>query len=495
MRPVDPLVGVIDDSQWQWPDDLTDAGLKRLGQVTCALLKQPERWIHRRVERIYFKDHKTARHQVSVDFTLPDDLTPVGSFKGRHVYAAPLFLFTKDHPQPLQDGDGREIPTASYSNIDFVDQTGKRLPLLTRRQSGRIAASVLIECANRAVSGKISENLTSEIGRIAISASASAVPVLKELMDQPDAVCQELHKESTFTELAYMLASHTLVVCLFTEGLPGRSILKLSYDEQTSPGFSVGWRRRQRQRPSYYKQPSSSFSKWHQQARRRLGWKSEMYLMGLTEIGASASYHVEIEIPKELELNEVGLNGMPYDIGWKGLSYADSDPRSWYIQQVGGATDGNIYIPEPVGRQVGVAWVKLRVRRPGFLVGALVASVITTSVLSLAAAGAKAISRVDKSDAAVAALLLVPTLLAAYLARPGEHAITARMLRWARLALMIDGVLPFLAAFFLLTISNAHRLEGAWIWLAAGSTIFILFFVMSNVFPMPHGKSRYYVGR
>ena len=42
-----------------WSDDLSDNSLQLLGRVILILLSQPQRWVHRRVERIYFKDHKT----------------------------------------------------------------------------------------------------------------------------------------------------------------------------------------------------------------------------------------------------------------------------------------------------------------------------------------------------------------------------------------------------------------------------------------------------
>ncbi len=41
-----------------WSDDLSDNSLQLLGRVILILLSQPQRWVHRRVERIYFKDHK-----------------------------------------------------------------------------------------------------------------------------------------------------------------------------------------------------------------------------------------------------------------------------------------------------------------------------------------------------------------------------------------------------------------------------------------------------
>ena len=486
---VDPSGGA-DTSNWQWRNELRGAALRRLGQVTLALLEQPELWVHRRVERIYFKDHKTARHQIGVDFTLPGNSPSVGSFEGHEVYAAPLFLFSKDHPQPLKDDDDNPITLAAYSNIDLVDQTGQRLSLLTRRQADRVAVRVLLEAANKAAPDEIDNELAETIGEIATSDSTYYAPVLARFMDNQDEVYRKLQEDNTFRELAYILARHSLVVCLFTKGLPERSIIKLLYDEQISVGYSSGGFMSPR---LYYSQARSRFSRWYQQVLRGLGWKSELYLMGLPEIGASASYHVEIDVPKELEMNEVGLIGVKYDASWKALSLIQRQQRTWHIRQIGHSSQGNIYISRPPGRRTGYVWIKLRVRKTDFLVGALVASLIISVVLGLVAIQAKKVIEAENSDAAVALLLLLPTLLAAYVARPREHEITMRMLRWARTALVLDGALPFFAAFSLLTIQNHCELEKIWSILALCSIIFVLLFIASNALPRPHGKSRYKV--
>jgi hypothetical protein len=538
------------DEPWHWADELSPAALQSVALVTLGLLREPHRWIHRRVERIYFRDHSSARHQMSVDFTLPADVPPIAELKGEQVYVAPLFMLAKTHPKPLKD-ETRDIPMAPYSNIDFCGQDGKRLPLLTRRQSGRIAAVTLTECAKQVLKGvAMSDTLGLQIGDIATLDTVYERPGTKAVLEAVAPIGdprRKLRQDPFFRELAYALSTHSLVVCLFTE-LRGRSIVKLAYDETTNT--SVGT-------------PKG-------RARRSLGWKSEQYFVALTEIGGCASYHVEIDVPRELELNEVGLVGTRYEDFGRDLSRLTRSRQSYYVRQVGKATTGALYLPSPGGRAIGAAWVKLRARRAGFLVGALVASLITTGVLTLATIAEPDILRAKNPEGAIAVLLLVPTLLAAYVARPGEHAITAKMLRWARLALVLDGILPFVAALLLLTSAEAasvqrmtspaankptvvhrrshagrskarghHRstraghtsrsrgarqrgyqsqptpphtqtsgkaaprshtqplletLRGKWAVLAAFSLIFVVLFGLSNLLPKPHGKSRYVPG-
>ena len=109
---------------------------------------------------------------------------------------------------------------------------------------------------------------------------------------------------------------------------------------------------------------------------------------------------------------------------------------------------------------------------------------------------AKSIAAAGVSDATVAGLLLVPTLLAAYIASPAKHDITARMLSWARVALLTNAVLPFVAAARLVTTKTpgphaATELSAVWKWLPILAFVFVVLFSLSIIFPRVHGESRY----
>jgi uncharacterized membrane protein YhaH (DUF805 family) len=472
----------------EWPNDLSEKSLKSLGQVMYALLKRPENWVHRRVERIYFRDHTTVRHQVSVDFSLPRNLQSVGTARGNQIYAAPLFLFRKDPPRQLYDRH-KAIPMAVFSNIDLVDGKGQRLSLLARSQANLVGARVLIEAANKAAPGKINDDFAKSIGEVATGDSLRSERALAAFIACKDTVHQQLLENDTFRELMYTLAQNSLVICLFMGLVEPHSIIKIAYDDETYTGYSSGILSSRR----YYRRARSKFSQWDQRVRRSLGWKSELYVVGLNDTGASASYHLEIDSPKELEITEVGLVGARSDVTWERLFLTQRKHRTWHIRQVQRVAQGNIFIPEPPGRRRGYAWVKLRVRKADFLTVALIASLVISTVLGMTALFASKIIEAESSDAAVALLLLLPTLLAAYVARPREHEITMRILRVARLALAASGALSFLAAFSLLAISCRQELEKIWTILALSSLVFVVIFIISNILPQPHGRSSYKV--
>jgi len=342
--------------------------------------------------------------------------------------------------------------------------------------------TMLLEAAEQLLGRAPAGKLRAEIAAIPQRSIQDLPKVLHWLFEAPINDSDErrkLREDKTFPELAHTLASHIIVACLFMSGPPQRSIYKLSFESQITA--------------------NKKGALW-----RSLGWRSQQFYVPLSEIGASSSYHVEIEVPSELLINSVNLIGKSYC--WFGELLNRERRADYLIQQVGSTSDGKIYIPKPIaGRRVGLAWVKLRARRAGFLTSALVASVITTTMLSLAALKAPDVLRDGKSDAGAAALLLAPTLLAAYIVRPGEHVITSKMLRWARYALVADGILPAFAVYFLITtqddsnlhkaaaasLHNADKLKEQWLILAGISVIFLILFIVSNIAPRPYGETIY----
>jgi hypothetical protein len=494
----------LDPGSWAWTDDPPAASLLEAGALTLGLLAHPSRWINRRVERISFRDAHSARHQILLDLWLPPNLPPVAKQRLDRVYIAPLFLIARDHEQ-LLESSGRHIPVPTYSTVELLDSSGNQLPRITGRTSARIAAVALATRANLVLETKaLDEDLLDAITLIAVgdeSARDLALADVFETGHDHDGSRAKLRDDQIFKDLAYAFADHTIVFTIFVGSEPPhRSIITLSYEEELQNLHQV----------------------WHKELRRSLGWKSKVCQVRLNEIGASATYHVEIDVPGELELTAIGLFGERYHI-FRGLPTPQRwlqriksrlhgqssdppdaevaplprrDPDGFYVEQVGQQGAGHIYIPRPDGRRVGLAWVKLRARRRGFLVGALFSSVVIFVTLVFYWIEAKSIAHAGVSDATVAGLLLVPTLLAAYIASPAKHDITARMLTWARAALLANAVLPFVAAAGLITTKTpgphaATDLNITWQWLPVIAFAFVVLFSLSFIFPRIHGESRY----
>lgn len=504
----------LDPTEWRWSDAITDDALQDMAQTVLVLFESPTRWIHRRVERITFIDHETIRRQISVDFTLPAGIPAVGRFGDDDVYAAPLFLLGKDHPHPLRAGVRRgwrtrpgwrsnapRIPTALCSQVTLTDGHGRRLPLLTRYQSGRLAAVMLTEAARRALHGALPRELADSIPAIATLRPERRRKALEDVLHGTEphlTAARSQLQESGFHELAHVLARYSPVVCTF-DGPPGRCLVKLEYTEPLD---------------------TRGLNKPPGRIRRSIGWKSEYLVVQLHEIGAGSSHHIEVEVPEDLQVNAVTLRGTRYDLARR-RDKLTARQYDYSVHQVGTSRSGAVYIANPpFPRRVGDIAVKMRARRTGFLMAAFVASAITTLVLGAMAVVAPAIIEANTSNGTIAALLVLPTLVAAYIARPGEHAITARMLRFARLLLVANAALPFAAVLVLLTthvgpqpaevgygvvdalmdiVSWSDKPDSAlqqkWGTLAGLSAILTLLFAISNYAPRPHGKSHYRLRR
>jgi hypothetical protein len=496
----------LDPSLWAWPDELPDDIVRQLAEVTLPLILEPERWIHRRVERIQFIDRQTVRRQVSADFTLPGQIAPIQLHDGQEVYAAPLFLLKRDHPRPFRVGRSKpwwsgdadqfreRMPMSLFSDLTLMDQAGVHQPLITRLESTRLASALLRHAAIRTSHGPLSADQLRDLAAVALARRKARKEALGRLLVQRPSNPRSLTPlgESDAAELICMMATCLPIVLLFKDRPPPRSIFKLSYVAPLDD--------------------DQAMLKWL--IPRSMGWKSENLAVTINEIGAAASHHIEVEIPGDLQVNYVSLTGKRYtraNVPWQDLKSQDRDCA---IRQVGTASSGNIYLSElPFARRLGRVSIKMRVRRTGFLMGALVTSIIITAVLLALTLLSNHLVNSGSPATPVAALLLFPSLVAAYIARPGEHIITARMLRWARFSLVGNAALPFLAVLIYLasvpknessstlirTIDDvlgiappklhAGVLHTWLLGLTIASCTFSLLFIASNIWPHPHGES------
>lgn len=97
--------------------------------AAAELLLRPRGWIHRRVEQVSYLDSSTIRRRISIDFTPPR--------AGR----LPLTQLTK----------------GALTNFDLRDAAGMPIPMLTARENGTLATTMLHALAERAAPGAVDE--------------------------------------------------------------------------------------------------------------------------------------------------------------------------------------------------------------------------------------------------------------------------------------------------------------------------------------------------
>jgi hypothetical protein len=127
-----------------WPQKALEAQTPFIAAKIGRLMSEPREWVERRVEGITFVDDTTMRRYTSVHLVVPD--------------------FAERAPADLPDVSLTHVPLALIEkgllvNLDVLDEGGRSLPVLTKRQNGRIAAEILIQRARLLVRQKRNEEL------------------------------------------------------------------------------------------------------------------------------------------------------------------------------------------------------------------------------------------------------------------------------------------------------------------------------------------------
>lgn len=203
----------------------------QMAVVTLELISDWKRWVHRRVETLSFIDENTVRRAVSVDFTLPPEITaPLPPQGGNEVYAVPLALLRK----------------TTLRGFNLWDETGKTLPLMTSEKNGAIAAGVLAHAAEILPSEEQLGGLRRDVPRALREAfwrigAGSATQSLKtwEQLRHPvatddyatEAWRELLGSDADFMSLAHDLARNFLVITPLVTGSGERRIVKFSYEQ------------------------------------------------------------------------------------------------------------------------------------------------------------------------------------------------------------------------------------------------------------------------
>ena len=111
--------------------------------------------------------------------------------------------------------------------------------------------------------------------------------------------------------------------------------------------------------------------------------------------------------------------------------------------------------------------IQLRPPLSGFLTYAVFSLIFTAVVLTV---GRIFLIRLENPgtsvEAAVALLLVGPTLLAAYVSRPGEHILVARTLRWIRYLVSLSALLPYVGAATLVLRTDSLLAAHIWVGLS-----------------------------
>jgi hypothetical protein len=450
--------------------------LQQLGETAARLLSSGPHWIRRRKEKLTLLDETTVRRQMSVDFALPGADGPMQHWGGTPVFYAPLFFLQKGSDKPFDPDARLEDPEPHFANFDLRDGTGKAQSLPPRTWNGMVSAEMLWAVARDAadyqrirIAGQHYPGARGLLADICSTDQLRAVGLVDQLRDSDaptpeERLLRELdRRDATLRRLLDACAIASVVIVPLFGSDARRGIVKLSYDEQVAD-----------LRPRRGRRLLAGLGLFGYEL-----WVDTPY------IGAG-NYHFEIQAPEGLEIYDAGL----VRVGLRRL-YAAAPPnyRAELARSSGFGTRLHLYVPSAARAAKAFAWIRFHVRRQEFIGGALGASVAVMLVLW----GAWFV-REDAREAPVSVptlLLLFPSAVAAYAARPNPHRLTARMLRGARWLLEISAALPFVAAtaFALARRRNGQVVDDTFAdwWLAAAivATVIAAVLLLGREFPQP----------
>jgi hypothetical protein len=262
------------------------------------------------------------------------------------------------------------------------------------------------------------------------------VEIDQSLEPHPDRLWALL-SEPTLNTLARGLATQFMLLTpMPVDRLHERRTLKFGYDDQYRPpaGLETGERTLVR-------------------TLEALGWKATQYEFEVPGIARAQRYQAEIIAPPTLQIVFSELR-----------TYSERGGAATIVMRAG-ATDSQVALQPaadvPAGSQ-GVVVVGFQADRVGLI---RVAPLLGAFIFAILVIGKARLDKIHE-DAAATLLLAVPTLFAALIVRPGEHALARRLLIGTRTLVLITGLATFVAAASL-TGGWSHQTQHTiWNWAA-----------------------------
>jgi hypothetical protein len=419
-----------------------------LGALVLRLLRNPQGWIHRRVESVTVSDPVVTERRVSLDFTLGQVRPVAVNGNGEEIHFIPLAFMRKQ-------------PMVKFS---LTDEAGKALPVLTYHRNGAVSLSVLVVLGEALVDfpgGPIERgmfpmphDLIDDLRSIVMGDPIDKEELRARIQNLPCRPAMDarsiawrdfLADDEEFKKAAHVL-SHRFLLAVPLVGPPGvRRIIKYSFEEHgDQPKIKmpkpVRWLVRAWARIIAGRPPENiRFRDWSLWLFRGIGWKPMASEIKAPLMGHAGRYHFEVEAAEGLQITLAQL---------KTEKRRDPDGK-----EVG----GELVDECATSRQR--VHLYSRVNEPGFVVVAarprpftivrtgLMASFLSVVVLAVVCIFSGRL--VQNIGPAVSVLLLAPAVLAAYIARPIDQPATNEAVFGLRMLAMLSGVWPLLAALML----------------------------------------------
>lgn len=390
------------------------------------LVLTTQRWIWRRADRLAFVDARTVRRTITWDIELAPSLA-----EGCNDLVIPLGM--------LRDG-------VVLQDLKIVDETGEGLVMLNRRDNKALTAAVIQRLFGGAAIKQDVRTLVTDGNEQARSEAKENL--LKQWGDRP-------RKEIAHSLLGDLVENYLVLIAL----PPGRGLWR-------SISFSFEEAIELFDRSARDTRGLARCRALAGELATRMAWRDQRVTWQQASIGDASSFHVDVEVPRDLELTaaqlDVAAEGGPYRFPTDALG-----PRARLYTRIAKAAPLTFW---PRGT-AGEIHLKMRPRAADLLAAGSVLSLITGAMLVTGSFRMEELLRA--SDGAAPLLIALAPIAAAYLARPSEHALTAKLTALPRVVIAVPGLLAFACAFMMLLPERRDQAAAppAWlenVWWGAG---------------------------
>ena len=433
------------------------------------------RWIHRRSESMRFEDANVGSRALHVSFTIPKQC-PRFDIDGRAYCCLPISLLRKQ----------------KVNLFSLTDEEGIERPLLTRSTRGDIAADGLVRMASALIAKALQSDLPADLeADIRVAARGKPIEAITAMRrmegesfvaDPVSAACRALLMGyETFRLVMWSLALNSMILVRIPYQPGAPKTLTAEYDE-----------------PLNEVRPGAGLARLVRTGFRTAGLTPKKLWFPARVLPEPSSNHYRVAAPDGLQVSAATLA-----VGNLESPSVSSPPRPGagpsLQQQIGkfdewkerdretGAMGGvHLYDRELPEHTVALVRVNLRPTASGTLRAIWLTSAVSLGLLVLAGEHLKALhgggQAATAAQSASALLLLIPTLLSVYVARPGEHTFTSELLFGTRILGLVAGGTTLLAACYLVLTDPSRDLGGNWaLLLAIAGTVFGLLTVSSLI--------------
>jgi hypothetical protein len=207
-----------------------------------------------------------------------------------------------------------------------------------------------------------------------------------------------------------------------------------------------------------------------------VGWRAKALIFEAPAVSLAASYHFELTAPEDLEILVAGFD-------------FETRPGREPVEPAPDVADGprvqhaHLNPPRVDPAYNASVFAALRAERAGFIPAACLTSLLVLALLLVGYVRLKSVSEPAQAQVVSPLLLIVPTIFAAFIIRPGEHRLASRVLVGARALLLLSVASAITAAGALAAGWHDSHLRHIWLVAMIVGAVAAVGLLATNVWP------------